>query len=805
MKYSLEYDHIEFSSDELSYDLFGRKSLNDLSYREYVSVMKLKRELIPRLAAAMGGEYYMSVSLSNTSRLDDVYYFATGECDGVIKDGEEYCVAEIRVVNKYRRALVGDEFYTARLYFHAYFLARQKEVDRVRLCLATYNTENGEVTPHYTYASVGELRTFYMNALDRIHKRGKFISHSSRERIPTLCNAIFPYRGLRESQADMIKECYRDIKNHNRLFCEAPTGIGKTISTLYPAIKCMGERVTDKIFYLTSKASIRREALGAVTNMRIHGAEIYTCVLSAKEQACICDSAKRGGGRISNHCKSGVCPYAENYYKRAEDAIFELLDSGYEFDRDDIRRVAQKYGVCPHELSLDLSELCDVIICDYNYVFSPTVYLKRYFADSTRGEKYTFLIDEAHNLPDRARDIFSAKLSSEEFEHLYGLFEENNSLCSSVLDVLKSFDKLGELCNDNSRYDASGTKVGYYVGHSIPQNFSEKLNACAQNMEKWLKYNTESSIYLTVESLYSRIREYKVSEDCFGDNYLVFINTRGAVNEILLYCLDPSSLLDEALDRAVSSVLFSATLTPTEYFADILGGGKKSVSVSFPSPFSPDNLCVAVVEGISTRYEDREKSYKKIASCIAATASAKAGNYIVFLPSYGYMENVAKAFSEKYPKVRTIVQKKGMSYKDRDAFLDFFSDDGRLRIGFCVMGGMFSEGIDLPGNRLIGVLVVGVGLPGLSNERNIIRDYYEQKCGLGYDYAYTYPGMNSVLQAVGRLIRRDTDRGIAVLIDDRFCEPKYKMLFPSQWKNVKFARNSSSLAEIAHIFWENRE
>ena len=805
MKYSLEYDHIELTANELSYDLFGRKSLNDFSHREYISVLKLKHELSPKLAAAMGGEYYMNVILSNTSKLDDVYYYATAESDGVIKDKDGYCAVEIRIVNKYGKALVSDEFYTSRLRMHAYFLSRQKNVDTVRLCIATYNTENGELTPNYSYAHSEELRTFYMNVLEKIHKRCKFVSHSLCERIPTLCDVVFPYKGLRASQADMIKECYRDIKNCNRLFCEAPTGIGKTISTLYPAIKCMGERVTDKIFYLTSKSSIRREAVSAVTNMRLHGADIYTCVLSAKEQACICEAAKSGVGRLSNYCKSGMCPYADNYYKRSEEAIFELLDSGYEFERENIRRMAQKHKVCPHELSLDLSELCDVIICDYNYVFSPTVYLKRYFADGKRGERYTFLIDEAHNLPDRARDLFSAKLSSEEFEHLYGLFEENNSLCSPMLDVIKAFDRLGALCDDNSRYDASGTKVGYYVGRQLPQNFSEKLSICTKTMEKWLKYNTESPFYLTVESLNSQIREYKVAEDCFGDNYLVFINSRGDNVEIMLYCLDPSTLLDEALNRASASVLFSATLTPAEYFADILGGGKKSVSVSFPSPFPPENLCVAVVDSISTRYEDREKSYKKIASCIAGTASAKAGNYIVFLPSYSYMESVAKAFSEKYPKVRTIMQKKGMTYKDRESFLDFFCDDGKLRIGFCVMGGMFSEGIDLPGNRLIGVVVVGAGLPGLSNERNIIRDYYEEKCGLGYDYAYTYPGMNAVLQAVGRLIRRDTDRGIAVLIDDRYGDPKYKALFPSQWKNIKFARNSATLAEIAQIFWNNRE
>ncbi len=802
VKYSFEYDHIELSADAFCYNLFGRKDLYDLSFREFGQVMKLKRELSPRLASAMGGEYYMNVELTNTSKIGDVYYFVGGECDGVIKKGNEYCVLEIRIVNKHSRPLVSQDFFRSRLYIYAYFLCKQKAVDRVELCMATYNTESGEVEPQYAHVGADELKNFYMRALSRIHSRGDFISHSKRERIPTLSDIVFPYRELRQSQTEMIKECYRDIKNGNRLFCQAPTGIGKTISTLYPSVKCLGQRTADKIFYLTSKANIRREALSAVKKMRESDTDIYTCVLSAKEQACINDTAKRGVGKLANYCRS--CPYAEGYYTRAEDAIFELVRLGHEFDREDIRRVAQKYRVCPHELSLDLSELCDIIICDYNYVFSPTVYLKRYFADSNREDKYIFLVDEAHNLPDRARELFSARLCLEDFERICEMLDTSSRISSELHGTIKVFRRLERLCADNMRYEGR-VRLGYYVGKELPAALSEHLSNLNRAFEKWMRYNEDSPLYAQIDSLNSQIREYKVAEDCFGDNYLVFINTRADNVEILLYCLDPSSLLDAALNRASASVLFSATLTPTEYFADILGGGKKSVSVSFPSPFPPENLCVSVVDGISTRYEDREKSYKKIASCIAATVSAKAGNYIVFLPSYSYMESVAKAFSEKYPKVKTILQKKGMGYRDREEFLNFFLDDNKLRVGFCVIGGMFSEGIDLPGNRLIGVVVVGVGLPGISNERNLMKDYYEEKCGMGYDYAYTYPGMNSVLQAVGRVIRRDSDAGVAVLIDDRYAEPKYKTLFPKEWKNLKFARNSSILAENTQIFWKNRE
>ena len=317
-----------------------------------------------------------------------------------------------------------------------------------------------------------------------------------------------------------------------------------------------------------------------------------------------------------------------------------------------------------------------------------------------------------------------------------------------------------------------------------------------------MKHNADHNAFLAVEELSYKLFEFSKICECYDRHYLTFINTVSHRVSLLLYCLDPSNNLSIALDRAEASVLFSATLTPTDYFADILGGGKKTVSVSFESPFSKENLCVVAVDKISTRFEDRDRSYKKIAACIAATVSARVGNYMVFFPSYSFMEEVHKIFSAKYPKVRVLMQKRQMSPPDKDAFLSEFKDDGNLRIGFCVLGGSFSEGIDLPGKRLIGVVVVGVGLPGISDENNIIRDYYEEKCGMGYDYAYTYPGMNSVLQAVGRVIRTENDRGIAVLIDDRYAEPKYRSLYPKEWNGMNLVGNAPSLAEIARRFWK---
>lgn len=806
MNYDLERDEIEISVTELcdmaliSGDIDCRHSGFDLKKRGAEG-----RKIHRRLQSEFGVGYHSEVELKNTSKLEEVYFHVRGCADGIQCIGGEYTVDEIKTVSgrSFSSGTV-DSHHVARLYCYAYFLCRTKELAGVNTRIIYYNTDDGDIEYKEKYVSLEDLRDLYLTLLSKVLWRARLLRDRANKRMPAAADARFPYSSLRDSQEEMIKECYRDIKHGNKLFCQAPTGIGKTVSTLYPAIKCMGEGIADKIFYLTSKASIRREAYSAAGKMNDAGVGVRSCVLSAREQMCICQSAKVSGGRLSSNCNPQLCPFAKGYYDRAEGALRELIASSDRYDSAHIRSMAQKHMICPYELSLDLSELCDIIICDYNYVFSPTVYLKRYFDDREgRKEKYIFLVDEAHNLPDRARDMFSSRLSNEQFETIVALVGENSRLTDACDSVIRIFNRLGGLCKDNTTYDASGACAGYYVSRELPENLLKELASFSERCDAWMRCNRDHSAYFAVEDLSFKIFEFRKICECFDRHYLTFINVKENKVSILLYCLDPSNQLSVALERARASVLFSATLTPTDYFADILGGGKGAVSVSFRSPFPHENLCVAAVDTVSTRYEDRERSYKKIAACIAATVSAKAGNYMVFFPSYGYMEQVHKVFSAKYPKVKTLLQKRNMSLAQKDEFLGSFKDDkGILRIGFCVLGGSFSEGVDLPGRRLIGVVVVGVGLPGISDENNIIRDYFEEKSGAGYDYAYTYPGMNSVLQAVGRVIRTEEDNGIAVLIDDRYADPKYRALFPTEWKGIKYAGNPRSLAEIARRFWE---
>lgn len=757
------------------------------------------------------GNYHPEVSFQNTSLYGDIYFFVSGRADGIICDDMgNYKVDEIKTVQSFDyNNSYESGFHTAQLFIYAYFFCLSKSLDGVDTRLTYYSLDDGEIRYSEKYVSFTELRNYYTDMLACVYNKAAFLKEKYEVRKPSAKCARFPYKDLRESQSDMIHECYLDIKAGSRLFCQAPTGIGKTVSVIYPSVRVFGEDKIEKIFYLTSKASIKKEAYNAASLIRQSGALIYTCSLSAKEHMCICPRSARVGERVGLNCRPDVCKYACDYYLKRDTVIEKMLESEHEFNRDVIMRYAKEFEVCPYELSLDLSEYCDIIICDYNYVFSPLVHLRRYFDDVK--EDYVFLVDEAHNLPSRARDMFSASISRSEFElfaneTLYEYKNGSDALSRCAKGVLSIIDEYREEYKENIKCMSDGNEYGYGISKKPPEKLIEKLSKLRGMCENWQKQNKDSRIYSLVDSMGYKLHEFLTVSSRFFDGYLTFINITDNEINVLIYCLDPSNELDMALSHAKSTVMFSATLTPAEYYADILGGGKHAVSVSFPSPFPKENLCVAVMDNVSTRFADREMSYKKIVSSIAATVSAKAGNYIVFFPSYDYMEKVYSLFVKKYPKVKSIVQGKHMSFDEKEKFLDFFADDENvLRVGFSVLGGSFSEGIDLPGKRLIGAIVVGVGMPGISDRNNIIREYYDEKCSEGYDYAYTYPGFNSVLQAVGRVIRKYDDKGIAVLIDDRFADPKYRRLFPQEWKDAKYAGNAQSLAEIARRFWNSCE
>lgn len=674
-----------------------------------------------------------------------------------------------------------------------YMLAAAKQLD-VLTIRQIFVTQSGESAIFSSTMTVATLQEEYTELLGRALPYIENCVRDHKEVRPSTKDIAFPYPEVREGQEEFMRECYRDILHSKRLFIQAPTGIGKTISTMYPSVRALGKGKCDKIFYLTAKASTRREAMAAAKRIFDAGAHLRTIVLAAKEQMCPADSVS------SRTCKH-ACPRSLSHTKIMQ-AISELLTCQSGFTPSLIRRTADKYGICPYELSLDLSEFCNIIICDYNYVYSPAVKLRRYFEEN--NGKYVLLVDEAHNLTDRARDMYSASLRADDLSGLAEMLPEHDSLRKKLYVILGVLSKVKNYCRDSLHVESDGVERGYYFSKQPLDEVDEALSDLEISVAKWLKTHSYDALYDQIEAFHTTLRAYVTAARVYDSGFVTYLTVQDGALTLNLLCLDPSTQLEACNAKAEAVIMFSATLTPPSYFAQTLGGGKGAVSVNFPSPFPRENLCVAVADCISTTYEEREKSVKKIASYIAASVCGKVGNYMVYFPSYSYMQKVVDVFRARYPDVPIAVQQRGMTQEQKEAFLDAFcADNPSMLIGFCVLGGSFSEGVDLPGGRLIGSIIVGVGIPGLSDERNIIRDHYADKNGYGYEYAYVYPGMNRVLQAAGRVIRTDTDRGVVILLDRRYAEQRYIDLFPPHWEDVRFASDAQSLAKIVSGFWKS--
>ncbi|MGI6167842.1 MAG: ATP-dependent DNA helicase [Eubacteriales bacterium] len=662
------------------------------------------------------------------------------------------------------------------------------------------NPDTGELNRVVKQKTAAELKAVFMRHLTKKLGEAKVLAERARLVLPGAAAVKFPYPRLRQGQETMMRACYSALCGGRRLFVQAPTGIGKTISALYPAVKFLGHGHCDKIFYLTAKTSTQAEAYKTAGQLFSSGARLRTLILTAKENCCLC----RGIRAPDMPCIPGVCPYADVPGDKISAAVSRLLQLQSGFGPKVIIATAKEFGVCPYELSLELSEHCEIIVADYNYAFDPLVRLRRYFEDQTGAGKYIFLIDEAHNLADRTREMYSAELCSSDFAGLPGMAScEVSELHKALSEAAARLRGLRRLCREDLTYDEAGIEHGFYIAHELPKGLDTPFRALCREIEIRLFRAGADPTAAGLAPLYRKLLRFLTVMDCFDKRFLFFCRVEGKKTFVSIMCLDPSEILARQLDRIQAAVFFSATLTPLEYFSDILGGGEKSETLALASPFDISNLFVAAVDNISTRYEDREKSLPAIVSYIAAVLSGKKGNYIAYFPSYEYMERAAAAFSAKYPRVEVLIQKKGMSREEKETFLDAFrAEDSKMRVGFCVLGGSFSEGIDLPGSRLIGVIIVGVGMPGISNERNIMRDYYEQNQRSGFDYAYTYPGMNNVLQAAGRVIRSDTDLGIVLLIDDRYATPKYAAMFPEHWRHMRHFTSPLALRAAVIDFWK---
>ena len=675
----------------------------------------------------------------------------------------------------------------------SYILCEHFKMQRVNARVVFCREKHEEMRTFAQVVEKEELTVRFENLIDMFLPFAKIIVQRETNTVDELSELHFPFpKGAREGQRDFIVDAFTAIKAHKRLVVQAPTGTGKTMASLYPSLKSIGRGYADKVFYFTGKTTTAMAALGAVDIMRPSIPDFRSIHITSKEKCCTEFSS-----RDSRKCSPKYCKKAAAFYDKINVALSELLEENRTYTKEIIDKVADKYSLCSYELSLELSEWCELIVCDYNYLFDLQAYFRRYF-DGAPDADYIFLIDEAHNLPDRAREMYSSTLLRSKFISVAKKYSQNKLLSEPLDAILHKFDVFYELAMAEKQ-EIDGEVCGFYINTEIPDDltppFEEFVKGCKKLFSKGAEDEELNNLYFEVKHMLSVC-------DIYDKRFTMYVEAHGEEVMLRLLCLDPSHMLDLNMRKGISSILFSATLTPLDYFSDVLGC-QKSNTIALPSPFDREKLCLVAVENVSTRYEDRKKSAPSVANIIRASIAGKKGKYIVYFPSYTYLESVKDVFSQKYPKINLIVQRKSMSEKAKKEFLDAFDakSEGTL-VGFCVMGGSFSEGIDLRGERLIGAIIVGVGLPTISSELNIIKEYFDKTRENGYAYAYTYPGMNKVLQAAGRVIRSEEECGVVVLIDDRFATPDYKILMPDYWHHIKYINNANTLLACVTQFWQ---
>lgn len=734
-----------------------------------------------------GEEYVAEVSLKLERIVDGIVFSLDGRADGIIND---QMIDEIKTTETPMEEITEDfrPLHWAQLICYGFMLAEKSDLAEVTLQLTYYQVSDKEVKQFQRVMSREDMGAFVDDLLSKYAIWAKASAAWEMKRNKTIQELTFPYDNYRSGQRELAIAVYRTVASEESLFCEAPTGIGKTMSTLFPGVKAMGEGKTDKLFYFTAKTITRQVAEDALDEMRRKGLAARSVTITAKDKICFLDERK---------CEPDHCQFARGYYDRLNEALFDMLQTEEAITRPIVESYARKYTLCPFELSLDVALFCDVIVCDYNYLFDPVVYLKRFFAEGPG--KYTFLVDEVHNLVDRARSMYSATLKkSLVMQVKRGLdSKKNKRLLNAINAMNKEMIALNKKLKDLEKtIYVQKDKLGDWNASVLKFTFVAK---------EWLPQNAQSESQADVLELYFESLRCVAIAEFYDERYVTQVTRSHGELEIKQLCLDPAFLLSEKLKLGSSSVLFSATMRPIDYYTNVLGGQEDTSRMIFSSPFKQKNMHLLVADYISTKYQMRENSMEAVVDALYALASGKKGNYLFFFPSFLYLQKVYDLFKEKYPNIRSQKQETAMDEEQREHFLENFqAGNEESLVGFCVLGGVFSEGVDLRGERLVGAAVVGVGLAQLNHESDLIKDYYNETIGRGFDYAYQIPGMNKVLQAVGRVIRGESDCGVVLLIEERFSADRYRALFPAHWNHAKTVKSTDDISREVAGFWQNR-
>jgi DNA excision repair protein ERCC-2 len=750
--------------------------------------------------------YLTELAVEHKVEVEEFTLLIRGRIDGLLITSERVLLEEIKTVSASWKH-EADPLHWAQVKFYGFMHTRENPLKELVIQLVYLELPAGKVTEFRETVSFAELSEFFTTTAAEYVAWLRDRHHWCLARDASIGALAFPFPQYRPGQRELAVAAYRVLANGGRSFLAAPTGIGKTLSTLFPAVKALKEGKLERIFYLTARTVGRAIAEKALVDLRRAGLKLRAVTLTAKEKVCV---------REGHPCDPLTCPLSRGYFDRVKPAIREAL-AQEEITRSVLEAIGQKHQVCPFELSLDVSVWVDAIICDYNYVFDPQVYLHRHFAED--GGAYAFLVDEAHNLVDRARDMFSADLEGSEILDVKRAIGRAAPRCAKALARLHTaLKKLGRATSaDDEPIEPSDPSAELNLfpvkaptirtqsddvstSLEFPESLVVPLETALDEAEKWLVKNQPAEFREALLALYFHLHSFRRAAEVYDERFVTIIESDPA--KVRLFCLDPSLLLRKAMARGKAAIFFSATLTPVDYYRTLLGGDAEDPVLQLSSPFPPENLAVLIHDRIQTHFKGRAESLGEVVAAIETLISGRRGNYLVYFPSYQYLNDVLREFQVHQPTVPVLVQKPGMTELERDEFLSAFAvKHGDMLVGFAVLGGIFGEGIDLVGERLIGAVIVGVGLPQLCVERDLIRDYFQQQNSAGFEYAYTFPGMNRVLQAIGRVIRSETDRGIVLLIDARFNETRYRRLFPAWWEYSR-VRHSSALGEAVNEFWK---
>ena len=742
-----------------------------------------------KIQRSMKGNYQAEVSLKRESEYEDVIIQVEGRADGIFTEDGEFWIDEIKGTYGNLQAMeVPVPVHRAQAMCYGWIYGEKEGLSQIGIQMTYSHLDTEDTRRFREIFSMEELKNWYQKLLDDYHKWISCSLFWKKERNASMKDLQFPFP-YREGQREIVSGVYHTVSSKKTLFVQAPTGVGKTMSAIFPSVRAIGEGKGETLFYLTAKTITGTVAWEAFHTLRENGLKFKVTAITAKEKLCFLDSPE---------CTPEKCPYAKGHFDRVNDAVYELWTTEEVYSREVIRAHAEKWQVCPFEMCLDLSVWVDGVICDYNYAFDPNVHLKRFFGENISGD-YIFLIDEAHNLVERGREMYSAEISRQ-------------TLFTLRKKIRKHFPKLARALDKASRQmleleeDLKVSQNPYQVLSNpgvLPVTF---LTISGELEEILEEKNLEEELRKEILEFYFVVRDFLNVSELVDENYVVYTECFGENDfRLRLFCVNPAANLSEYLKKGRSAVFFSATLFPMLYYRELLTTETDAYGIYVQSPFSAKNRRILIGSDVSSRYTRRNHTeYRKIAEYISRCVWQRQGNYMVFFPSYRLMEDVYQVYEEEFSVdwVRCIRQNSDMTGREREEFLEEFQSREGTLVGFCVLGGIFSEGVDLTGESLIGAIIVGTGLPQIGSEREILKEYYDRKKQSGFDYAYRYPGMNKVLQAAGRVIRTKEDRGVILLLDDRFLGRDYGEIFPREWKDRSSCR-LNTVEEAVSRFWRS--